>query len=534
MVKSIYRQTIVKTLGRKDIGLPRMRCLLYLHGIIYVKRPINRPLFLFHFYLLVKEGIPMIIDMTVTLVINLMLLLSMSFIQQLIPNFKRKFIKPVLIGLYTGVVGVVLMSIPFEFYDGMIFDTRSILISSTGIFFGAIPTAITWVFLISYRLYIGGAGVLAAFINISQAGLIGLLFRKYRIKNKKRITNSWKELLTVSYVVHIIMFLLVFTLPVEDRNAILPHLWYMVLLFLPISGVHIYIFHRYQVNLNTQKEHIVQYRDLFENSHVALMLIDGVDGKIIDVNKTALDFYGWSLSELTQMYIYQINTKSKEVIMKEIHLCATQEQGYFSNKHRTKDRGLIDVEVYSGPIRIEDKTVLLSTIIDATFKVENEKLQLEKQKQLEYIGYHDYLTGLYNRMFFEIELKRLSTKRQLPLSIIIGDVNNLKITNDKHSHIDGDQLLIEIAKILKDTVRSEDIVARWGGDEFVILLPQSNEHIVKNIIQRIQKKCKASKAKITPSIALGYFTQREISEDIYKGLKTAEERMYKQKRSQKG
>lgn len=475
----------------------------------------------------------MIIDMTVTLVINLLLLLSMSFIQQMIPNFKNKNIKRVLIGVYTGIVGVVLMSIPFEFYEGMIFDTRSVLISSTGIFFGAIPTFITWTFLVSYRLYIGGSGVVAAFINISQAGIIGLLFRRYRIKNKKRITNSWKELLGVSYIIHTFMFLLVFTLPAADRIAIMPHLWYMVLLFLPISGVFIYLFHRYQVNLNTQKEHIVQYRDLFENSHVALMLIEDKTGRIIDVNKTAIEFYGWSISELTKMYIYDINTLSKEELLRSIDLCVSKEKDYFLVKHKTKNRGIIDVEVYSGPIQIEDKTVLLSTIIDATAKIQNEKLVLEKQKSLEYIGYHDYLTGLYNRMFFDIELKRLSTERQLPLSVIIGDVDNLKQTNDENSHLTGDELLIEIAAILKDSVRSEDIVARWGGDEFAILLPQSNEHTVKSIIQRIHKKCKTSKSIIQPSVSLGYYTQRKKTEDIYEGLKNAEELMYKQKATKK-
>ena len=471
----------------------------------------------------------MVIDVIVTLLINLILLLSMSFIQQMIPKFKNKYIKRILIGLYTGFVGIVIMSIPFEFYEGMIFDTRSILISSTGIFFGGIPTLIVWGFLITYRLYIGGSGVLAAFINITQAGIFGLLFRRYRIKNSKYITNSWKEFLVISYIIHIIMFLIVFTLPVEERNAILPHLWYMVLLFLPIGGLGIYSFHKYLVNLNTQREYIVQYRDLFENSHVALMLLNEEDGKIIDANNTAVEFYGWSIDELKQMYIHEINTLTKEEVQAEIDLCREKKKGYFSFRHQTKHRGIIDVEVYSGPVRTEQGNVLLSTIIDATVKIQNEKLVEERQEQLEYICYHDYLTGLYNRMFFDIELKRLSVDRQLPLSVIIGDVNNLKKTNDEISHIDGDNLLIEIANIIKDSVRSEDIVARWGGDEFAILLPKSSETSVKHVIQRIQKKCKQSKSKIKPSIALGYYTQRELTDDIYEGLKKAEQSMYKQK-----
>lgn len=471
----------------------------------------------------------MIIDVMVTLIINLLLLLSMSFIQQMIPSFKNKYLKRIILGIYTGLVGIVLMTVTFEFYEGMIFDTRSILISSTGIFFGVIPTALTWLSLVSYRLYIGGSGVFAALINISQAAIIGLLFRKFRIRNPKRIENSWKEFTIVSYIIHVIMFLLVFTLPASNRNAIMPHLWYMVLIFLPLGSIGIYLFHKYQTNLNTQKEHIVQYQDIFAKSHVVLMILDPETGKIIDVNKTAVEFYGWSLAELTRMYIHDINTLSKEEVQKEIDSVMKGEKAYFNFKHQTKNKGIIDVEVYSGAIELDHEQVILSTIHDASHKVQNEALILEKQKHFEYIGYHDYLTGLYNRMFFDIELERLNTERQLPLAVIIGDMNNLKETNDKYSHIQGDQLLVEVAGIFNESVRAEDIVARWGGDEFVIILPQSNEFTVKNVIQRINKKCKSSKSKVKPSISLGYYIQTEVEDDFYEGLRKAEKIMYKQK-----
>lgn len=477
--------------------------------------------------------VSMVFDVIIAFFINVLLLLSMSFIQQTIPEFKRKYIKPLVVGLYSGLVGLVLMTNTFEFYEGMIFDTRSILVSSTALFFGAIPASITWLFLISYRLYLGGSGVLAAFINITQATVLGLLYRKLKIKNSKVITLTIKDMLLISYVIHIIMFLLVFTLPIEERNQILPHLWYMVLIILPLSSLLINLFHKYQINLNTKKESIIQYQELFENSHVVLMILDPIDGRIIDVNKTALAFYGWKIDEITKMTIHDINILSKEEIKKKIELCLQQEKAYFNFKHRTKSGAIIDVEVYSGPIKIDDREVLLSTVIDATDKIKNKELILERQKQLEYIGYHDHLTGLYSRGFFDIELKRLHNKRQLPLSVIFIDVNELKKLNDTVSHLEGDKLLIEVANAIKRSVRDTDIVSRWGGDEFAILLPQTNEHSVKSVIQRIKLECKKSKLSTKPSVSIGYHTQRELSNDVNQALRIAEEEMYKRKRSSK-
>jgi diguanylate cyclase (GGDEF)-like protein len=79
------------------------------------------------------------------------------------------------------------------------------------------------------------------------------------------------------------------------------------------------------------------------------------------------------------------------------------------------------------------------------------------------------------------EMKRLDTARQLPLSIIIGDVvNGLKLTNDAFGHAEGDKLLQKVASILKSCCREEDIVARWGGDEFLILLPKTPAKVARS------------------------------------------------------
>jgi diguanylate cyclase (GGDEF)-like protein len=143
---------------------------------------------------------------------------------------------------------------------------------------------------------------------------------------------------------------------------------------------------------------------------------------------------------------------------------------------------------------------------------------------------HDGLTGIYNRAFFEEELKRLDTFRQLPLSIVMGDLNGLKIVNDVFGHIEGDNILRAAADNITKACRSEDIIARWGGDEFIILLPKTPEKAVDEVCNRIRSLfSEYSDAKVQLSISLGHATKTNEDEDIQNIIKYAEDRMYRHK-----
>jgi len=124
------------------------------------------------------------------------------------------------------------------------------------------------------------------------------------------------------------------------------------------------------------------------------------------------------------------------------------------------------------------------------------------------LSYYDSLTGLYNRRFFEVELERLDSKRQLPISILMADLNGLKIINDSYGHKMGDQMLKKAAEILKSSLREEDILARQGGDEFIILLPQTDQKTSAEIIQRIKEKTgRIDGLELPLSIAVGQATK---------------------------
>lgn len=160
-----------------------------------------------------------------------------------------------------------------------------------------------------------------------------------------------------------------------------------------------------------------------------------------------------------------------------------------------------------------------------------EKKKMEEE--IKYLSFHDKLTGLYNRAFFEEELKRLDTKRQLPLSIIMGDLNGLKLVNDAFGHKEGDNLLISISKILRNSCRKEDIISRWGGDEFIILLPKTDRFTAQRVCERIKKNCENynnhNNNLIQLSISLGFATKEREEEKVEDILRLAEDRMYRNK-----
>src|SRR5665647_2949352 len=111
--------------------------------------------------------------------------------------------------------------------------------------------------------------------------------------------------------------------------------------------------------------------------------------------------------------------------------------------------------------------------IESVGVIRNIGKRKKAERQVLYISYHDQLTGLYNRRFYEEELNRLDTKRNLPLTIVMGDVNGLKLINDSLGHAMGDELLKKTAEVIKKGCRADDIIARLGGDEFVVVLPKT-------------------------------------------------------------
>lgn len=154
----------------------------------------------------------------------------------------------------------------------------------------------------------------------------------------------------------------------------------------------------------------------------------------------------------------------------------------------------------------------------------------KRNEEMVYLSFHDALTGLYNRHFFEAELDRLDTERNMPLSLVMLDVNGLKLTNDAFGHEKGDALLKVVGNALKDTFRADDIIARWGGDEFVVVLPKLHQKEVDIILRRLSQKI--SEVHLEPlkvSVSYGCAQKSNKDESLKSVMKRAEDLMYRKK-----
>lgn len=233
-----------------------------------------------------------------------------------------------------------------------------------------------------------------------------------------------------------------------------------------------------------------------------------------------------------------IEKKKEDIINKNIVEVFPEDiiDQYF-NKRKKIDKSRSTIE-----LQLKDKHKWLD-IQSIESKYKNIKLssliiidmseRIEQQQEIEYLSYKDKLTDLYNRRFFEEEMERLDTERQLPISVIMADLNGLKLINDSYGHKKGDELLKRTAEILEKSIREEDILARQGGDEFAFLLPRTSKKQTEKILKRIREEIQKSEDKKFPiSIALGTATKNKSEQNLADVLKKADDKMYQNKLSE--
>ena len=156
--------------------------------------------------------------------------------------------------------------------------------------------------------------------------------------------------------------------------------------------------------------------------------------------------------------------------------------------------------------------------------------QKKQQENLEYLSNHDYLTGLYNRKFFEEELERINKARTIPLSIIVVDINGLKVINDSFGHAKGDELLKRMAVVLKRLCKSGDIICRLGGDEFAVIMPNTGELQSEQTAIEIKRQYSEKKIQnINLSLSYGVATRTNTGVKVNELVTTAEDSMYRHK-----
>lgn len=277
-----------------------------------------------------------------------------------------------------------------------------------------------------------------------------------------------------------------------------------------------------------EREKLFEQTQAMFNEHDAVMiLIELETGAFLDANPSAFEFYGYSRNELLTMKIQDINLLPAEEVNALSAKAAAKKQKYFAFPHRLKNGEIKIVDVYTSPISYQGKKVLYSIIIDAT---EREAAYA----QIEYLDRHDYLTGAYNRKYFEETKNQLDREDCLPLSIIIGDINGTRFINDTFGNAAGDKLIAETARLLRDCIRENDFLARTGGDEFCILMPNTDQNTASSILNKITDAFETYNLSLTDpskhiSFSLGFGTKQTPTDRIMDVEKEADEYLQKRK-----
>ena len=272
------------------------------------------------------------------------------------------------------------------------------------------------------------------------------------------------------------------------------------------------------------KESEEKFRIYIEKAPIGVFVADNM-GRYIEVNERACQLTGYTREELLQLSISDYLSPDSA----EAGLAGFNElilKGSLDAEYKVIKKNGNEEWINLRGVKINSDCVI-SFCTDITERK-------EREIKIEYLSYHDVLTGAYNRTFYEEEIKKLNNKQHLPLSVIIFDFNGLKLINDTLGHSVGDKMIIETFKTISKFARKNDIIARVGGDEFAILLPKTNNTKAGLISDSIvaafsENKVHILKHSLPLSVSLGHATKTDLSESFPYIIKLAEDNMYRHK-----
>ncbi|MGZ5490581.1 MAG: diguanylate cyclase domain-containing protein, partial [Nitrososphaeraceae archaeon] len=290
-------------------------------------------------------------------------------------------------------------------------------------------------------------------VNIFAASFLG-----FKIHRRKKLGRFYRDILV--FLTGIILYILGQTIysTLQMTNLVIK---------VPSSSISIILFYLFiLISLFSIKTGIynISMKRAFENVQDCIIISD-YRGDILEFNECLKKkLFREREDQLNQDYSSE---NIKKLISKMIS-SKNESDGFFKLlKSNSKDKSKIEMIIKNnGNLLTYD--ISISPILDKSDNILGKisifrdiTLSKEYEKKIEYFSFHDKLTGLYNRRYFEEELKRLDTKRQLPISIIMADIDGLKYVNDKFGHNCGDKLINDSSNIIKNSCRKEDIVARW-------------------------------------------------------------------------
>ncbi len=328
-------------------------------------------------------------SLLVSLLQNIAILLSLSMIYDFswLKNENSGITYKLLNGIIIGSFGVVLMLTTWTYEPGIVFDTRSILLTVAGLFFGIIPTVVAIIINAAFRIYMGGAGIYMGVVVIITSGAIGLIWNKIRPNWKSK--NTYIELLIIGLIVHILMLASTFLLPAEAASRTFSIIALPVLTLYPIGTMLLgTLFMNYERNWQNKKiqDQILkseqQFKELLKEINLISILLNK-EGKLTFCNNYFLKISGYTDNEVIGKNWFDLAVPSpKNITLKTSYQTAISKGKALSNFEgsiTTKNGDILSVSWHNVFIRDSDQQITGTACIGENI---TEKKHAEQEKIL--------------------------------------------------------------------------------------------------------------------------------------------------------
>ncbi len=375
-------------------------------------------------------------------------------------------------------------------------------------------------FVLRFYIYIGPA--------VWSLCIVSLLLSIIRIRKNMLVINA----ITVFSLGCVIWYLNIEYVMGQD---------YYVAQMIIFAFLYIVAYGIQRINYNRHLTIIKQYKDILNTRDKLFSTINSVGDGVISVNcKGLIEYMNPVAEEMTGWLLKDARRKSLEEIYQVVEENTDEKFNDITDKiitYKINERYEYDTELIPKNGKILPISSTISPIIGidgemkgAVIVFKDTSIKKAQLKEIEILSYRDHLTGLYNRRFFEKELHNLDKKENLPISFIYADINGLKTINDAFGHSYGDLMIKEVSDSLTRICNDNCLIARTGGDEFVLMLLNTSEsraREIKNIVDGDISKKQIKNVEIT--VSLGHQTKYLNHQSTVEILKQAEENMYQQK-----
>ncbi|MEZ4599043.1 MAG: EAL domain-containing protein [Syntrophotaleaceae bacterium] len=444
------------------------------------------------------------------------LLIAAAFVFDLITiryQNRKNIPQRLLIGFLLGMLGIILMLSSWNYVPGIIFDTRSVVISIAGLYFGLIPTAVAMTMTCLLRLFQGGAAMVTGISVILASGFLGIAWRHLRGSNRK--FYSGLELYGFGLLVHGVMLGLMFTLPLATATQVLRVIGLPVLVIYPLATTVLGLL----INIRRRREQIS--RELAESEERLRLALEASSQGIYDFNirtgmVTVSDEYarmlGYDPAEYRITFtdwVTQLHPDDRDHALTVYQEYISGHRAVYAHEFRMKTRSGQWKWIHSaGKVLERDKLGQPLRMLGIHKDISEEK---ESAARYEYLATHDVLTGLANRVLLRDRIEQsihYAHRTRRLVAVLLIDLDRFKFVNESLGHDSGDELLKVVAGRLRESVREADTVARFGGDEFVILLAEvadeiDVEPVAEKILHRLCQPCRINGREITITGSLG-------------------------------